>query len=274
MKLSQADTYYVLQAAVGHREDRNLPDYDIDLFAGGVALTPLSAALSNPVEGQWTDAVKIYQASPTDPLLGASLEIRLSSTDYETFFDDIRLIAVDSLLEIGATSDLNMDGAITIADWSLFIANSFADLRAYTPAQQFLHGDLDRDGDNDREDFLIFKSDYIAAHGEAAFNALLAVPEPAGLTMATVMLRKCADVPAEVLVAEEKNEPGGTRTHDPRIKSPLLYQLSYGLIAMLGAESRESRARNCLALDSRLLALGFLSRDDRSRTCTPEGTGT
>ena len=25
------------------------------------------------------------------------------------------------------------------------------------------------------------------------------------------------------------NEPGGIRTHDPRIKSPLLYQLSYGL---------------------------------------------
>src|SRR5690606_19651913 len=53
----QAGTYYVLEAAVGHRVERDLPDYDIDLFAGGVELTPLTAALSNPVAGQWTDAV-------------------------------------------------------------------------------------------------------------------------------------------------------------------------------------------------------------------------
>ena len=29
------------------------------------------------------------------------------------------------------------------------------------------------------------------------------------------------------------NEPGGTRTHDPLIKSQLLYQLSYGLAKSL-----------------------------------------
>jgi hypothetical protein len=26
-----------------------------------------------------------------------------------------------------------------------------------------------------------------------------------------------------------ENDPGGTRTHDPRIKSAVLYQLSYGV---------------------------------------------
>jgi hypothetical protein len=184
----QANTYYVLQVDVGHRVDRNLPDYDIDLFAGGVELTPLTAALSNPVEGQWTDAVKIYQASPSDSLLGLPLEIRLSSTGYETFFDNVRLIAVDSLAEIGATSDLNRDGEIDRADWALFIANAFADLSAYTPAQQFLHGDFDRDGDNDHDDFLIFKSDYTSAHGEAGFNALFNVPEPTGFTLVVLLL--------------------------------------------------------------------------------------
>ncbi len=33
------------------------------------------------------------------------------------------------------------------------------------------------------------------------------------------------------------NEPGGIRTHDLRIKSPLLYQLSYGLNTACNAES-------------------------------------
>ena len=28
-------------------------------------------------------------------------------------------------------------------------------------------------------------------------------------------------------LAETCNDPAGTRTHDPRIKSPMLYQLSY-----------------------------------------------
>jgi HpiC1 cyclase/Cellulase (glycosyl hydrolase family 5) len=180
----QAGTYYVLQVDVGHRVQRTLPEYDINLYAGGVELAPLTVGLSNPVEGQWTDASKIYQVADGDPLAGSQLEIRLSSPGYETFFDNVRLIAVDSLQEIGQTSDLNLDGVVTVADWRLFITNSYADLSGYSPAQKFLHGDLDRDGDNDFDDFRIFKSDFIAANGETAFEALLVTPEPASIVLA------------------------------------------------------------------------------------------
>ena len=179
----QAGTYYVLQVDVGHRAQRSLPAYDVNLYAGGVELAPLTVGLSNPVEGQWTDASKIYQVAAGDPLAGSLLEIRLSSPGYETFFDNVRLIAVDSLVEIGQTSDLNMDGVVTAADWSLFVANSYADLSGYSPAQKFLHGDLDRDGDNDFDDFLIFKNDFIATNGAAAFAKSLAAPEPASITL-------------------------------------------------------------------------------------------
>ena len=120
----------------------------------------------------------MYQTAANDPLAGQALEVRLSSTGFETFFDNVRLIAVNSLDEIGVTSDLDRDGQITPADWSLFLANSYTDLSGYSPAQQFLRGDIDRDGDNDYEDFKLFKFDYIAANGAAAFEALFAVPEP------------------------------------------------------------------------------------------------
>jgi hypothetical protein len=30
-------------------------------------------------------------------------------------------------------------------------------------------------------------------------------------------------------IRDRGNDPGGTRTHDPRIKSAVLYQLSYGV---------------------------------------------
>lgn len=189
-----ADTYYVLMAAVGRRAERTLPDYDLNLLAGGVELDPLSESLANPVEAAWTDSSKIYYAAAGDPLLGQPLEIRLSSTGYETFFDDIRLIAVDSLLEsVGQTSDLNLDGQINAADWAIFAAHQRTDLSGLTPAGRFLHGDLDRDGDNDYQDFLIFKSDFIAANGAGAFAAMLAAPEPStcallaalGLSVAT-----------------------------------------------------------------------------------------
>jgi hypothetical protein len=79
------------------------------------------------------------------------------------------------------TSDLNMDGAVTASDWLLFLSNAYADLRGYSPAQKFLHGDLDRDGDNDFVDFRIFKNDFGAAIAAAAAGASPTMPEPPSL---------------------------------------------------------------------------------------------
>ncbi|HEY3393385.1 MAG TPA: hypothetical protein VGK58_11810, partial [Lacipirellulaceae bacterium] len=76
-------------------------------------------------------------------------------------------------------SDLNTDGVVNASDWPLFFPNMLADLSAMTGIQRALAGDLDLDGDNDVNDFVLFKTDFDAVNGAGAFNAMLAnVPEP------------------------------------------------------------------------------------------------
>jgi hypothetical protein len=78
-------------------------------------------------------------------------------------------------------SDLDFNGAINVADWSIFVANSFGSLAGLSRAQSYALGDLDGDGDNDHTDFRLFKSDYNAVNGSGAFDSqVLGVPEPAG----------------------------------------------------------------------------------------------
>ena len=83
-------------------------------------------------------------------------------------------------------SDLNGDGVINAADWAVFVPNSFKTFAEELAAVAYQKGDLDGDKDNDYADFLLFKSDYIAANGPAAFAALGAVPEPATLALGGV----------------------------------------------------------------------------------------
>ena len=96
-------------------------------------------------------------------------------------------------------SDFNADGDVTVADWNVFLANAFTNFPAETTVGAYLKGDLDGDKDNDYQDFLTFKADYIAANGAAAFAALgAAVPEPgasplrrsAALAVASVRRRR------------------------------------------------------------------------------------
>ncbi len=81
-------------------------------------------------------------------------------------------------------SDLNTDGVVDENDWPLFQQNTLADLSSLSPANAYLLGDLDGDGDNDVFDFSLFKGDFDAANGIGAFEAMLAgVPEPAGVIL-------------------------------------------------------------------------------------------
>ncbi len=83
-----------------------------------------------------------------------------------------------------ARSDFNGDGNVTAADWALFVPNSFTAFAADPAVTAYLKGDLDGDKDNDYADFKLFKADYIAANGEAAFTALGAsIPEPATIAL-------------------------------------------------------------------------------------------
>ncbi|MFO0788472.1 MAG: PQQ-dependent sugar dehydrogenase [Pirellulales bacterium] len=86
-----------------------------------------------------------------------------------------------------ARSDLNFDGAVTDADWAIFVANAATSMSGLSKAQSYGRGDLDGDGDNDYSDFQSFKADYVLAHGAAAFAALIqAVPEPSVFSLMAV----------------------------------------------------------------------------------------
>ncbi|MCA9259789.1 MAG: PEP-CTERM sorting domain-containing protein [Planctomycetales bacterium] len=81
-------------------------------------------------------------------------------------------------------SDLNGDGSIDSADFATFVANHAKPLGVSDTIQSYLLGDLDGDLDNDRADFVLFKADFIAANGAAAFAALAgSVPEPTSFAL-------------------------------------------------------------------------------------------
>lgn len=86
-------------------------------------------------------------------------------------------------------SDFNGDGVVGPADWALFVPNSFTAFAADTAVAAYKKGDLDGDKDNDYLDFKLFKADYVAANGLAAFNSLAgAVPEPTALSLTAIGL--------------------------------------------------------------------------------------
>lgn len=92
-------------------------------------------------------------------------------------------------------SDLNFDGSLTAADWAAFITNAAANLSGLSVAQSYGRGDLDGDGDNDYNDFKIFKADYIRVNGAAAFAALTGqVPEPGTLPFSLLGCLVCGAV--------------------------------------------------------------------------------
>jgi hypothetical protein len=82
-------------------------------------------------------------------------------------------------------SDLNGDGTISSADWQMFLAGSGTTFTGQTKVQSYFQGDLNGDGVNDFTDYRLFKSDFVAANGLAAFESLVAVPEPSSLVLAS-----------------------------------------------------------------------------------------
>jgi hypothetical protein len=81
-------------------------------------------------------------------------------------------------------SDLNTDGMVNASDWPLFYPNLLANLSSLSAVGRALAGDLDGDGDNDVNDFSLFKTDFDAANGAGAFQAMLAgVPEPSAILL-------------------------------------------------------------------------------------------
>ena len=82
-------------------------------------------------------------------------------------------------------ADLNFDSVLNAQDWLLFIAGSETNMTGFTAIQRYENGDLDGDGKNSIEDFVLFKQLYDQANGAGAFVDMLAsVPEPSAALLA------------------------------------------------------------------------------------------
>ncbi len=76
-------------------------------------------------------------------------------------------------------ADLNFDSVLNAQDWMLFNAGSEINMTGYTAIQRYEKGDLDGDGKNSLEDFVLFKQLYNQVNGPGAFaDMLTSVPEP------------------------------------------------------------------------------------------------
>ncbi|MCA9260557.1 MAG: hypothetical protein KDA61_15195, partial [Planctomycetales bacterium] len=122
---------------------------------------------------------RIWRQSPFEDL---ALEIVLA---------DGRIAEYSVVFEGGpaggfAVGDLNYDGAINALDWPIYNAGRGVDLSTLSVAAAYQMGDLDGDLDNDIRDFLMFKANFVALNGEAAFASLGAVPEPGSVGLALI----------------------------------------------------------------------------------------
>ena len=83
-----------------------------------------------------------------------------------------------------ASGDLNFDGNINGADWTIFRTNQQTNLLSFSKAEAYAKGDLDGDLRNDHADFILFKQAYDVANGSGAFVGMLAsVPEPTSIVL-------------------------------------------------------------------------------------------
>ena len=87
-------------------------------------------------------------------------------------------------------SDFNLNGTIDTSDYLILRANHLATLAGTLHIDTFALGDINGDLLNNYQDFRLFKADFIAANGAAAFANLMAdfgaVPEPGTLGLLTL----------------------------------------------------------------------------------------
>jgi hypothetical protein len=193
-----------------------LTDYRITSAAGGLdpsGFTSIDADNTFDPDGTWTapstTSEEIAESGTGNGgtiAAGANPGPGIGAAWMPSIFEDLRVeVELNDGTHTGALvqyignggdpfqrSDLTADGDLNIDDWFAFADGSHVDLSGMTPAQAYLHGDLDGDGDNDFFDFRLFKADYIGDNGAAAFAALpdigAVVPEPSTAILAMLGL--------------------------------------------------------------------------------------
>lgn len=159
-----------------------------------------SEAAEGPSMVRWNDEWLLYWDSYSSGHYSMA-----SSTDLEDWTDETGQLSFpvnhprhgsvfvamteDIGWDLARPADLNRDGLVNASDWVIFQANHLTDLSTHPSDEWPALGDLDSDGDNDFDDFRLFKTDFELAHGAGALAQLLvAVPEP----LAGSLLMSCA----------------------------------------------------------------------------------
>jgi hypothetical protein len=85
-------------------------------------------------------------------------------------------------------ADLDFNGELGLGDWEKLLAGAESDLSELSPIDAYEAGDLNSDGFNDITDFGLFKEQYIAVNGLAAFESLfVTIPEPGALVLSLLL---------------------------------------------------------------------------------------
>jgi hypothetical protein len=184
---------------------QQLASYSITSAAGSLNVTagwdPIAPASGWTVQTQTT--TEVAETGGTAQALNSGGSINIGNAWTKSQFEDLEFsfklnggtVMAGEVEFIGnggesfGRSDLNGSGGVDAADWTLFLAGNGNNLSGLSAVQKALKGDLNGDGFNNHADFLLFRQDFIAAQGLAAFEALAAtVPEPSACVLGAIGL--------------------------------------------------------------------------------------
>jgi hypothetical protein len=119
----------------------------------------------------------------------ALLWMRGSYSSYTNYDMDIVGLTAFGPLQQMLVGDLDKDGDVDLADFSLYLSGLNADLSGLTSDEAHRRGDINSDGVNDFKDFVLFRQAYNMAHGAGSFAALgFNVPEPSAAASVMIAL--------------------------------------------------------------------------------------
>lgn len=141
--------------------------YSIDAFVDG--------AYTSVVSGTSLGYQRIHVFDT--PVETSKLRFRITQADAVPILSELDVLG-ESL--IGVAGDLNSDGQVDVADWSVYIRWAGFQLSNYTAAEAFARGDLNGDFRNDLADFDLFIAAFEKWNGPGSFAemATISVPEP------------------------------------------------------------------------------------------------
>jgi hypothetical protein len=183
--ISGGDIHFVLSAWLGGYLNQNDTATVIAHFLDAANAEIGSAQLSPVTAAERGNQTKLlfreqFGSMPTQTrYVNLELTAVRATGENDGYADNISL-------ELVQTADLDFNGLINSADWSLFRQGQQVNMNGLTPANAFRLGDLNGDLRNDHDDFVIFKNAFDAMNGPGAFAAMAAVPEPVAAVLAAL----------------------------------------------------------------------------------------